>query len=139
MAIVTLGTFEGHKVGFYANGTLIAACLTKDFKRSMATRSINNDQSGDDEAVAPGRRNTSLSGRSHFEFDSNYGYRDLHTILNNRTKITVKVSTGLIGDFEYTFDGYLTQLDASFPDHENAEYDWAVAATTGVTESEIIA
>jgi len=138
MELSNKGLIEGHIVGFYIGGNLIAASLTKDFKRSMATRSVNNDDTGDDEVVAPGRRNTSLSGRSHFQFDANYGYRDLHDAINARTEIVAKVATGLVGDFVYSVKGYLTQLDATFPDHENAEYDWAFQSNNQVEESQTL-
>ena len=137
MAIATTGIVEGHKMGIYIGGSLIAATLTKSVKQSRATRSINNDDSGDSEKIAMGRIKTVVSGRSHWEFDATYGYRDLFAAMKAGTLLTVVSGTDEVGDYEYSGTGYLTQLDATHPDHENSEYDWTIEISGDWTETEI--
>lgn len=131
----TTGIVEGTVMGVYIGDTLIAAALSKGFDMSLDMRDANNADTGNAKSKLPGRYGGSISGRSHFEFSAGYGYRDLFSAMKNRTKLTVLLSNDNAGDFEYDGEGYVTQLKATFPDHENSEYDWTIDLTGGIDET----
>ena len=133
--MATTGIVEGHAMGIYIGGTLIAAALSVSFDMNLDMRDANNADTGDAKAKLPGRYGGSVGGRSHFEFSAGYGYRDLHAALKARTKLTVLLTNNETGDYEYDSEGYITQLKATFPDHENSEYDWTIELTGDIDET----
>jgi len=137
--MATTGIVQGDVMGVYIGGTLIAATLVNNFDLGLDLRDANNADTGDSKSKLPGRYGGSVSGRSHFEFDAAYGYSDLFAVLIGRSQVAVVFSSEVIGDKEYSFNGYITQLKATFPDHENSEYDWAVEIDGDVSEDEIVA
>lgn len=129
---------DGDAVGVYIGGTLIAAALAKNFDMNLDLRDANNADTGNAKAKLPGRYSGSVGGRSHFEFSAGYGYRDLFAALKAGTKLTVLVSNNETGDYEYDGEGYINQLKATFPDHENSEYDWNIELTGDIDETIIV-
>lgn len=133
--MATTGIVEGTAVGIYIGGTLIAAAMAKNLDMNLGLRDANNSDSGDSESKLPGRYNWAVSGRSQFEFDAGYGFRDLYAALTGRTQVAVMVENEVTGDYEYGGNGYVTQLKATFPDHENSEYDWAITGDGDLDET----
>lgn len=137
--MATTGTFEGHVVGIYIGAVRIAACLAQNFNRGVATRNVNNADTGDWDTKAYGRKNWSVSGRAHFQFNAGYGYEDLADAMDAETTLTVLVATTSSGDATWTGSGLITQLNASFPDHENSEYDFTIEGSGLLTKGTVAA
>ncbi len=131
--MATAGTFMGHLMGIYIGASKIAATKGAQLSFGANMRDMNNADTGDFEAVAPGRRNVSASGSGHFQFDAAYGIKDLIAAWKAGTLLTVLASTGSAGDQTYSFTGYIEKLDCDFPDHENSTWSWSIRGTSDVT------
>lgn len=131
----TAGTFQGHKMGIYIGGTLVAAANNVNLDMGVNMVDINNADTGDYDVVAPSRRNASASGSCHFQFDAGYGFEDLFNAWKAGTKLSLRFSTENPGDIDYSFDGYIESLKASFPDHANSTYDFTIRACTDVSKA----
>lgn len=127
--MATTGIVEGHNVGMYIGGVLIAAAKSKNLDRGMGLRDANNSDSGDSDTKLPGRKNWSVSGSGHLEYDAAFGINDLIEAFNNRTLITVAIDTTESGDPKETGSGYITQLKETYPDHDNSTYDWTITGS----------
>jgi len=134
---MTAGIVSGHAIGIYIGGTRIAACMAQNLDLGKNFSPANNADSGDSEVNLPRRKNWSVSGRSHFEFDAGLGWLDLFDAWDNDTQLTVLIGNDNVGDFEYSGSGYIESLKATFPDHENAEYDFVIKGDGDLTEAEI--
>jgi hypothetical protein len=133
--MATAGTFQGHIMALYVGGVKVVAMKGVNFDMGSAMLDMNNADTGDFDTVKPARRNWSASGNGQFQFDANYGFKELFDVWKAGTKITCKFATVSAGDVNYTGDGYIESLKASFPDHEIATYDFSIKGTSDITKA----
>jgi hypothetical protein len=131
----TAGTFMGHLMGIYISDVRISVAKGVNLSMGSAMRDMNNSDTGDFDTVKPGRRNWSASGNCHFTFDAGYSFEDLLDAWKAGTLLVCRFSTENPGDIDFSGNGYIESLKASFSDHENATYDFSIKGATDLSKS----
>ena len=131
----TAGVISGQIMGIYISNVLIGAMKNVSLDAGTSMIDMNNAGTGDFDTVKPGRRNWSASGNGHFSFDATYGYEDLWDAWKAGTKLSLRFSSENPGDIDYSGDGYIESLKASFPDHELATFDVSIKGCTDLSKA----
>lgn len=132
--MATAGVINGTDFIMYDSKTPIAAASSHTLTQAMATSDASSKDSAGWKYIKPGQRSWSASGNGLYTFDSTYGYSQLKAILDARTKVMVKLSTSNTTNKYYYGYGYLTQLDAEFPNEETSTYSWSFEGDGPLTE-----
>lgn len=74
-------------------------------------RDITTKDSAGYRELLEGLRSWSASGSGLFAEDATYGYNDLETLLQNRTKVTIRFMTNVTGDTYWEGEAYISSLD----------------------------
>ncbi len=109
--------------------TKVAYLTNTEFSIEMATRDASNKDSAGWQDILEGQKSWSMSGDAQFAEDAAYGYDDLFTLLSNRTKVLVMVSSEVNGDKRYKGQGYITSLSRTAPTEESETYSISISGT----------
>ena len=131
----TVGVINGSDFFMYDSKTVIAHATSHSLTQGMATMDASSKDSAGWKNIKPGMRNWAASGSGLYTFDSAYGYTQLKAILDARTKVMVKLSSNNTSNKYWYGYGYLTQLDADFPNEENVTYTWSFEGDGALTEA----
>ena len=122
-------------MALYVNTQKIAVATGGNLSLSHSPREASNKDDGAWTAKLEGRLSANISGSFLFRFDSTYSYSYLFGLFAARTKVTAKWDTGVVGNKYYSFDGYITSLEADFPDQDNSTISITIESTGAVTET----
>lgn len=131
------GYVNGADFGIFVDDTLIAVAMDNQLQLTRNMIEVSNKDTPGDAEYIPGRGDGTSSGNARLKYDAGYGYSDLFAIYNDRTKVTIRYSNGETGDTEYSFDGYLTELNRQDTDNEIGNVDYTFQKTGAISESEI--
>jgi TP901-1 family phage major tail protein len=139
----------GSIVLFYELSTVwtkIAHATSHTLSRSMDTIEINSKDTGIDRQYRPSKRTWEISCEGLATYDG-VNYDTLYGLLDNRTKVKVKLAgqsdddLGLpeqTGDVYYEGYAYITSLEKSLPNEDNATYSVTLQGT-GALEKKTVA
>lgn len=120
---------NGTAIGFYVGGTKVAHCTAADISRNHSPREATSKDSGGYSEILEGLRDWSASGEAFFDLAAAYGYSDLDTIMQNRTAITVRISSETSSEEYLQGSAYLTSLELTSGVEESATFSFEVQGT----------
>jgi len=131
-----MAVYNGTTVGVYVQDTLVAASTGCTLEMSMDTFDVTSKDSGGKREIKPGVSSWNISGDFLDSLgSSSYEFEDFHTIVNNRTLISVRVDdpTTSSPTKYYTGQGYLTSVSADFPMEDVATGSFTIEGTGTLT------
>lgn len=130
--MATAGIFNGTLVGLYIGGTKVAHGTSHSFSSSHEPRDATTKDSGGWSEVLEGLRSWEISGDFLLAQDASYGIDDIDTIIQNRTKVTLRFSTEVTGDNYYNGDAYITELSVEAGTEESATFSLSFTGTGAI-------
>jgi predicted secreted protein len=126
----TLLTVNASEIGFYINGVKIGSAENGDFSFKRDTRdAFSKDSAGWDESEY-GKKSWGFSGTSKFRFDEpNYGPDDIVEAMISGTKVAVKFSTEVTGDWKLSGTALIEDFKLGGNAEETATYSYSLKGT----------
>lgn len=132
--MATTGVINATDINFYFNGTKLASAENGDISVTREMRDAFSKDSGDYDEVAAGKISWNGSGSCKFRFDeTNFGPRDVLTVLLSGVDVTVTFSTETAGDFRLSGSGKFTEFKNGGNAAESMVYNWSMKGN-GVVE-----
>lgn len=136
--MASTGKMNGNAIGIYIGSTLITHSLNHNFSVSMSPiDTTTKDSAGDAEHLA-GLRSAEFSASFYFAEDATYGYEDLWDAQKAGTTLTVKTSSAVAGDAEYSASANVTSLNITAEHDGNVTCEASFAVTGAVTKATIV-
>lgn len=136
--MASTGVNNGTLVGIYTGGTLQNYSTNASLSLSMDTReTTSKDTTGNAKDFKPTRYTGTISGDFLFAEDATQAYGDLFTQFIAGTTATIKYSTNVTGDLEYSFTGFITSMDREAPDADNETFSVTWQISGAVTEAAV--
>ena len=132
--MTTAGIIRGTDVLIYLDGNPIAHSQEHNLEISRRIRDFTSKSSMGWRRMKPTVATWQITGRHLFAFDATYGGQHLFNLLKNNTQVTVKLSTGVNGDFEYSGTGYITQLKKDYANEELTTYSYTIEGDGELTD-----
>lgn len=135
--MASTGVNEGKITGIYDGTTLISYATGSEWNVTMDTREITSKDSGAGKEFRPVRYSFEASGEFLFAEDATHGYEELYDKMVAGTAVTVKLSSGVTGDVEYSGSAYITSMNRSAPDGDNETFSATLQGTGTITKATI--
>lgn len=135
----TTGTPKGELYRIQISGTKVGHATSSGIDQSLATQEVSSKDTGGGaytEAIAA-KISWTMPVEFLFNLDDTIDavnaltYDDLNTLFKARAPVAVKITTGVVGDTEYSGQALITSLSGSFP---NDEVSTGSCTLTGVGE-----
>lgn len=130
----TAGKINGTDFLVYVAGVAIGYTSTCTLTLTRAERDGSSKSSAGETNRDYGRADWNVSGSGFYQFDATKGYSDLFSLMTNKTKATVRISTETADNKYYEGQAILTSLTATFPGEENSTFDFTFSADGKLTE-----
>jgi hypothetical protein len=126
----TLLTVNATDIGIYVGGVKIGAAESGDFSFKRETRdAFSKDSAGWDESEY-GKKSWEISGTSKFRFDEpNYGADDVFEAMLSGTKVAIKFSTEVSGDWKLSGVALVDDFKLGGGPEETATYQYHFKGT----------
>lgn len=108
--MATVGAVNGTLLLLYEAGVAIAGTTSHSYSREMETREATTKDSAGNAEFLEGLKSGTVDFELLTAFDAVKGYEEMHALLEARTKAVWKISTEVVGDPRYSFNGYVTSL-----------------------------
>jgi len=136
----TTDIIDGRIMGIYNGANLIATITGCSLKISHAARDSANKDSGKWGHTLSGRVGWTMSGNGKFRFDATHGFAELFDLICGAgaalpTPATFLISTQNAGDIDYSGSGYLTDLQADYPDSADSTYSFTIKGDGALTKA----
>lgn len=131
------GINNGTLLTIYVGGTAVAHSTSASLSLNMSTRDATTKSSSGWSDKLEGVRDWSMSGECFFAEDAAYGYEDIFDLVNGRTTATVKYSSSVTGDKEYTGTAYFTSLERTAPTEDSETYSFSLEGTGALAKATI--
>ena len=119
----TTGIENGTLTTIYVGSTAVSYSTNATLDLQMDEREITNKQTtGNAREFKPTRYSGTLSGDFNKAEDATEGFEELFDDLIAGTEATIKPSSSVTGDVEYSFTGFVQSLSITYPDADNATY-----------------
>lgn len=120
----------------------LAHATSCEISFTHSPREATTKDSAGDTARLPGKRDWSLSTEALFALDyatadDKSGITELYAALKVGTKLKVKFTSNIIGDYEFNGYCYLSDISVNAGVEENASYSASFAGTGAITRDEI--
>ena len=136
--MASTGKMNGNAIGVYSGGTLITHSLTDTFSMSMSPiDTTTKDSAGNAEHLA-GLRSSEFTASFYFAEDATYGFEDLHDAWAAGTTLTIKQSSGVVGDKEYSGSAHITSLNRTAEHDGNVSCEATFQVTGAITKGTIV-
>jgi TP901-1 family phage major tail protein len=140
--MATTGVLNGTDVKFYvydsespAGYKAVAYAQSASVNMAMETRDITSKDSDGQRELAEGKKSWNMSSDILLAWDATYGFSELQSAWENRTKIQVRFTTGVAGDVCLTGYGYITSLSATGGVEDNAASSISVEGSGSLAAS----
>lgn len=135
MATTGIGSGSLEVIKWGATPTLIGNLLSCNLSLSMDFRETTNKDTTGGKDFLPTRYQWNMTGEAHFQEDeSNNPYSTMFADFIAGTQRSVEYTTDVVGDNNYTGNGYFESLERSSPDADNATYNFAIKGTGDLAE-----
>jgi predicted secreted protein len=124
------GTLGVVRVG----GVTIAHLTSNNFNIDMATRDASTKGSGGWKDVLEGQRSWGGSASGYFAEDAAYGFEDLFGLINTRATVTLRFTTGVVGDKYYEGTAYITSITRTDGLEESSTFEATFEGTGAITK-----
>jgi hypothetical protein len=129
------GIINATTFAIYVGASKIASLTGTSLSVNQGLRTSVNKDDGGWEKSNPAARSWSVSGDGEFSFDAGYGIDDLYDSIANRTKLSVKYTTLIVGDYDFSGDVYLETLELSGGAEETETYSVGMKGTGPLTRA----
>ena len=136
--MATVGKVNGTAILLFVEGTAIACLTSNNISLSHAPRETTNKDSGGNKESLEGMNSWSGGGEGFFAEDSPFGFEDLWDLWKARGIVTVKESSGVTGDIEYSGSAFITALERSSPLEETVTFTISFEGTGEMTKATIV-
>ena len=113
--MATTGPFNGTSMLLYLAGTSLAYSNSFDLNVNAAEIDVTSKDSGGWKDTLSGLRDWSVSADGIVALDSSTNAEYLQTLVTNRTRINIKMSTDVSSDGYWHGYGYITNLTITAP------------------------
>jgi len=131
--MASTGILNGTLAVIKVAGTAVAHLTSNDISFEMATREATTKDSAGNKESLEGLRSFSGSGSGYFAEDASYGFTHLYAAYTARTPVTVKWTTNVIGDMEYSGSCFITSLSRTDGLEESSTFEVSFEGTGAVT------
>ena len=128
------GILNGTLAVIKVAATAVAHLTSNDISFEMATREATTKDSAGNKETLEGLKSFSGSGSGYFAEDASYGFEDLYDVIDARTPVTVRWSTGVVGDTYYEGSCYITSLSRTDGLEESSTFECSFEGTGAVTK-----
>jgi len=143
--MATNGVINGTKFGVYAAGTKIAYATSASISMNHNLRDTSTKDSGGWRDQLEGQRDWEVSVEGMLLFvDSSGGaiagltMNELFTsYIATRTEVTVKFSTEVTGDVEWSGQAFLTSLSADAPNEDSSTWSGSFSGTGALAQATV--
>lgn len=149
--MATAGIFNGTNLNVYLVATVeeeevlypLAHATSCEISFTHSAREATTKDSGGDTQRLPGKRDWSLSTEALFALDydtpdDRTGITELYAALKAGTKLLVKFTSNILGDYEFNGYCYLSDISVNAGLEENVSYSASFSGTGAITRDEII-
>jgi predicted secreted protein len=135
----TVGVFLGNKVVPVIDDVAIGC--TTECSLELTSEVIDATCKDNDGArqVLPGQNGWTFSFSGLQVLDDADGVKSLTALQLAKTIVPVTVSTGVVGDPEFTGSGYISSVSLNYSLNEVASYDVTIEGTTPLAQADISA
>tara|TARA_R110000822_G_scaffold242165_2_gene371374 strand:- start:28 stop:438 length:411 start_codon:yes stop_codon:yes gene_type:complete len=133
--MATTGKANGTLCVIAVGGTDIAYLTSNSLSFEMATRDATTKDSAGNTEILEALRSFSVTGEGYFAEDATYGFEDLYTSYEARTAVTVRYSTGVVGDIYYEGSMFITSLQKTDGLEETSTFSVSLNGTGAVTKA----
>lgn len=128
----TLLTVNCSDINFYIGGTKIGAAENGEFTFKRSTRDAFSKDSGIWDEVEYGKAEWEMGGTSKFRFDEpNYDAGDVVEAMISGTKVAVKFSTEVAGDWKISGTALFLEFKAGGNAMETMTFQYSLKGTGG--------
>lgn len=129
--MATSGVIDGTLWLVYVDGTAILGTVSSDFGATSQFRdTTTKDSTGGWGEKKPSRKDIDPSAISGLvALDAAYGVEDILTLLSAGTQVTIKHSTGVVGDKRFQYSGYVGSIKVGAPMYDNTTFDLTIEGT----------
>lgn len=96
---------------------------------SMETRDASSKDSNGWKDVLEGQRSWTMEAEGLAALDATWGYQEVFTAMEGRTKIKLKFSTEVTSDEYFFGDGYITSLSLDAPNEDSSTFSVSIEGT----------
>lgn len=132
---MTTGPVKGNSLLLYVGSTAIACTTDAAFSFNRKTIDATCKDNDGAEQILPGGTGGSFTMSGIWRFDASYGVDDLADIFLNSTKVTIKYSTEVTGDFYLQADAYITDFSGKAGLNAVADYSATFTITGTITKA----
>lgn len=132
----TTGVFNGRLMNIYVGVDPIGCATESSLSLNRATIDTTCKDSASWASFIGGQMDWSLSSSSLLALDeSNESAEDFLDALIGDTELTVKISTGVTGDWYLTGTGLCTSFEINAPDNDVATYSVTITGKGALTKA----
>ena len=120
------------------DGVFIAGTTDHSHSAGVNMRDTTTKDSAGKEEVLPGTSNRTIDFSGLASFDPAFGFVELDDLIFTKAKVVVVLTTGVVGDTEWTGDAFLESLDVEAPTDDNVTFSGTFHITGGMLPSVIV-
>ena len=124
-------------LAIYHAGTKVSHSTDASISYNANTIDVTSKDSSYRRDLKYGITSWSMSGSAFFAEDAGEGYADMLANLAGRTTVTVKISTGVVGDVEYSGTALVSSLEHSGGVEDGETYSFTFEGTGALTATTI--
>jgi len=130
----TTGKILGKNLRFLKGGTAITHALEGSLQRNRDMLPATTKDSGDDKEFMAGEKEWNISCNGMVAWDGAENYEEVETAYENGTTLTMRATTGVIGDPYWEGSVLINTLNLRFANNEIAIFDFTGQGTAGTTK-----
>jgi len=134
---MTTGVINGTLVGVYVDNVLIGNATSGSISISHSGRDTSSKDDGGWTTMLEGQREFSVSADGFVAYDATNGLDELLLLITNRTKVTLKFSTEVVGDTRLTGDAFCTSISSDSPNEESSTFSVEFQGTGALTKETV--
>lgn len=135
--MATTGKVKGTLMLLYVDGVAISGTTSHSMSNAVNMMDATTKDSGGKEEVLPGLRTDSIGFDYLVAFDATYDITLLFALIKNKTKVTLKLGTEVVGDPRYTGSAYLESLETTMGNEANVSGSGTFHVTAGLSEQTV--
>lgn len=136
--MASTGIINATLLAIYVGATKIDVQSSASLSLTQSPRKSLNKDSGGWEANYAGAKSWEISGDAEFKIDATEGFSQLFTAYIAGTAVTVKLSTAVSGDKEYTGSAQISKLEMSGGVEENGSISYSFTGSGALAEATIV-
>lgn len=119
-----MSIINGTDLIVYVDDVAIAGSTSHTLNVGNDMRDTSTKSSAGWKDQLPSQRNWTIDGEALFSFVGSVGFTNLFTLLNSKTRVVLKFTTGGSTTTRWTGNAYLSSLSANAPNEDNTTFSY---------------